>query len=81
MGPRTRLEAILHFGDLRENTRQRFMVRESRSAIDQACKLRAYAKKVVSNTTLTGYTIWSENRNVIIYKQTTQHGAFKVTRY
>lgn len=81
MGNRTRLEAILHFGDLRENTRQRFMVRESRSAFDQACRLCAYAKKVVSNTTFTRYTIWSENRSVIICKQATQHGAVKVVRY
>lgn len=57
------------------------MVRESRSAFEQACRPRAYAKKVVNNTTFTGSTIWSENHNVIIYKQMTQNGAFKVIRY
>ncbi|EKG09408.1 hypothetical protein MPH_13564, partial [Macrophomina phaseolina MS6] len=57
--------------DLLDEMRQRFMIRGSRSAFDWACRLRAYAKKVVSNTTVTGYIIWSEDLNMVTYKQAT----------
>lgn len=47
------------------------MVRGSRSAFDWVCRLRAYAKKVVSNTTVTGYIIWSDDISIVTYKQAT----------
>lgn len=49
--------AIEYLSDLFDEMRQRFMVRGSYSAFDWACRLRAYAKKVVSNTTVTSYII------------------------
>ncbi|KAF4534198.1 DNA helicase ATP-dependent RecQ type [Lasiodiplodia theobromae] len=54
--------AIEYPSDLLDEMRQRFMVRGSRSAFDWACQLRAYAKKVVSNTTVTGYIICDQVR-------------------
>lgn len=63
--------AIEYSSDLLDEMRQRFMVRGSRSAFDWACRLRAYAKKVVSNTTVTGYIIWSDDLSTVTYKQAT----------
>jgi hypothetical protein len=41
--------------DLLDEMRERFMMRGSRTAFNWACRLRAYAKKVVSNTTSLGH--------------------------
>jgi hypothetical protein len=38
--------------DLLEEMRQRFLTRGSRTAFDWICRLRAYAKRLVSNATL-----------------------------
>jgi len=43
---------VEHPPDLLDEMRERFMMREPRTAFDWACRLRAYANKVVSNTTL-----------------------------
>ena len=53
-----------------DKIRERFIVRGSRTAFDWACRLRAYAKKVVSNTTSLGYIAWSEDRSSVTYKDT-----------
>jgi hypothetical protein len=46
--------------DLLEEMRQRFLIRGSRTAFDWICRLRAYAKRLVSNATLPGYIAMSE---------------------
>jgi hypothetical protein len=51
-----------------DEMRERFMVRGSRTAFDWACRLRAYAKKVVSNTTSLGSITWSEDGSSVRYK-------------
>ena len=40
-----------------DDMRERFMVRGTRSAFDWACRLRAYAKKVLSNMTSEGHIL------------------------
>lgn len=60
--------AVEHPSDMLDEMRERFMVRGSRTAFDWACRLRAYAKKVVSNTTSLGYIIWSEDGETVTYK-------------
>jgi hypothetical protein len=45
---------IEHPSYMLDEMRERFMVRGSRTAFDWACRLRSYAKKVVSNTTSLG---------------------------
>ena len=61
---------VEHPSDMLDEMRERFMVRGSRTAFDWACRLRAYAKKVVSNTTSLGYITWSEDGNSVTYKDT-----------
>ena len=51
--------------DMLDEIRERFMVRGSRTAFDWACRLRAYAKKIVSNTTSLGYIAWLEDGNSV----------------
>lgn len=51
-----------------DEMRERFMVRGSRTAFNWAYRLRAYAKKVVSNTTSLGYILWSEDGETVTYK-------------
>ena len=51
-----------------DDMRERFMVRGTRSAFDWAYRLRAYAKKVLSNTTSEGYILWSEDGQTVTYK-------------
>lgn len=63
--------AVEYASDLLDEMRQRFMVRGSRSAFNWAYRLRTYAKKVVSNTTVTGYIIRSEDYDIVTYKQAT----------
>ena len=46
---------VEHPSDMLDELRERFIVRGSRTAFDWACRLRAYAQKVVSNTTSLGY--------------------------
>jgi hypothetical protein len=53
-----------------DEMRERFIVRGSRTAFDWACRLRSYAKKVVSNTTSLGYIAWSEDGSSVTYKDT-----------
>jgi hypothetical protein len=52
---------VEHPSDLLDEMRERFMMRGSRTAFDWASRLRAYAKKVVSNTTSLSYITWSED--------------------
>jgi hypothetical protein len=59
-----------HPSDMLDEMRERFMVRGSRTAFDWACRLRSYAKKVVSNTTSLGYIAWSEDGSSVTYKDT-----------
>jgi hypothetical protein len=59
---------VNHPSDMLEEMRERFMVRGSRTAFDWACRLRAYAKKVVSNTTSLGSITWSEDGSSVRYK-------------
>jgi hypothetical protein len=47
-------DEVVHPSDMLEEMRERFMVRGSPTAFDWACRLRSYAKKVVSNTTSLG---------------------------
>ena len=61
---------VNHPSDMLDEMRERFMVRGSRTAFDWACRLRSYAKKVVSNTTSLGYITWSEDRGSVTYKDT-----------
>lgn len=61
---------VNHPSDMLEEMRERFMVRGSRTAFDWACRLRAYAKKVVSNTTSLGCITWSEDGSSVTYKDT-----------
>jgi hypothetical protein len=56
--------------DLLEEMLQRFLTRGSRTAFDWICRLRAYAKRLVSNATLPGYIIWSEDGSLLTYKDT-----------
>ena len=53
-----------------DEMRERFMVRGSQTAFDWACRLRTYAKKVVSNTTSLSYIAWSEDGTSVTYKDT-----------
>jgi hypothetical protein len=46
---------VEHLSDMLDKMRERFIVRGSRTAFDWACRLRSYAKKVVSNTTSLSY--------------------------
>lgn len=46
------------------------MVRGTRTAFDWACRMRAYAKKVVSNTTSLSFIVWSEDGETVTYKGT-----------
>lgn len=59
---------VEHPSDMLDEMRERFMVRGSRTAFDWACRLRSYAKKVVSNTTSLGYIAWSEDGSSVTYK-------------
>ena len=61
---------VKHPSDMLDEMRKQFMVRGFRTAFDWACRLRAYAKKVVSNTTSLGYIVWSEDGNSVTYKDT-----------
>ena len=61
---------VEHPSDMLDEMRERFMVRGSRTAFDWACRLRSYAKKVVSNTTSLGYIAWSEDGSSVTYKDT-----------
>lgn len=61
---------VEHPSYMLDETRERFMVRGSRTAFDWACRLRSYAKKVVSNTTSLGYIAWSEDGSSVTYKDT-----------
>jgi hypothetical protein len=61
---------VEHPSDMLDEMRERFMVRGSRTASNWACRLRSYAKKVVSNTTSLGYIAWSEDGNSVTYKDT-----------
>jgi hypothetical protein len=56
--------------DLLEEMRQRFLTRGSRTAFDWICRLRAYAKGLVSNATLPSYITWSEDGSSVTYKDT-----------
>lgn len=60
--------AVEHPSDMLDEMRERFMVRGSRTAFDWAYRLRAYAKKVVSNTTSLGYILWLEDGETVTYK-------------
>jgi hypothetical protein len=57
-----------HPSDMLNEMRERFIVRGSRTAFNWACRLRSYAKKVVSNTTSLGYITWSEDGGSVTYK-------------
>jgi hypothetical protein len=59
---------VEHPSDMLDEMRERFMVRGSRTAFGWACRLRSYAKKVVSNTTSLGYIAWSEDGSSVTYK-------------
>lgn len=59
---------VEHPSDILDEMRERFMVRGSRTAFDWACRLRAYARKVVSNTTSLGYILWSDDGETVTYK-------------
>jgi hypothetical protein len=61
---------VEHPSYMLDEMRERFMVRGSRTAFDWACRLRSYAKKVVSNTTSLGYIAWSEDGSSVTYKDT-----------
>jgi hypothetical protein len=61
---------VEHPSDMLDEMRERFMVQGSRTAFDWACRLRLYAKKVVSNTTSLGYITWLEDRGLVTYKDT-----------
>jgi hypothetical protein len=61
---------VEHPSDMLDEMRERFMARGSRTAFDWACRLRLYAKKVVSNTTSLGYIAWLEDRSSVTYKDT-----------
>ena len=61
---------VEHPSEMLDEMRERFMVRGSRTAFDWACRLRSYAKKVVSNTTSLGYIAWSEDGSSVTYKDT-----------
>ena len=61
---------VEHPSYMLDEMRERFMVRGSRTAFDWACRLRTYAKKVVSNTTSLGYIAWSEDGTSVTYKDT-----------
>jgi hypothetical protein len=61
---------VEHPSDMLGEIRERFMVRGSRTAFDWACRLRSYAKNVVSNTTSLGYITWSEDGGSVTYKDT-----------
>jgi hypothetical protein len=61
---------INHPSDMLDEMRERFLVQGSRTAFNWACCLRAYAKKVVSNTTSISYIAWSEDRSSVTYKDT-----------
>jgi hypothetical protein len=50
--------------------RERLILQGSRTAFDWACSLRSYAKKVVSNTTSLNYIVWSEDAEIVTYKDT-----------
>jgi hypothetical protein len=63
-------DEVEHPSDMLDEMRERFMVRGSRTAFDWACRLRSYAKKVVSNTTSIGYIAWSEDGSSVTYKDT-----------
>jgi hypothetical protein len=61
---------VEHPSYMLDEMRDRFMVRGSRTAFDWACRLRSYAKKVVSNTTSLGHIAWSEDGSSVTYKDT-----------
>ena len=61
---------VEHPSDMLDEMRERFMVRGSRTAFDWTCRLRSYAKKVVSNTTFLGYIAWPEDGSSVTYKDT-----------
>jgi hypothetical protein len=61
---------VEHLSDLLDEMRERFIMRGSRTAFDWACRLRAYAKKVVSNTTSLSYITWSEDAEIVSYRDT-----------
>jgi len=51
-----------------EEMRAQFMMRGSRTAFAWACRLRSYAKRVVNNTTSTGFITWLEDGSSVTYK-------------
>jgi hypothetical protein len=59
---------VEHPSDLLHEMRERFMMRGSRTAFDWVSRLRAYAKKVVSNTTSLGYITWSKDAPTVSYR-------------
>jgi hypothetical protein len=61
---------VEHPSYMLDEMRERFIVRGSRIAFDWACRLRLYAKKVVSNTTSLSYIAWLEDRSSVTYKDT-----------
>jgi hypothetical protein len=62
--------ALKHPSDMLDEMRERFLVRGSRTAFDWACRLRSYAKKVISNTTSLGHITWLEDGGSVTYKDT-----------
>jgi hypothetical protein len=63
-------DEVEHLLDMLDEMRERFMVRGSRTAFDWACRLQAYAKNVVSNTTSLSYIAWLEDGSLVTYKDT-----------
>ncbi|SCO78513.1 uncharacterized protein FRV6_02726 [Fusarium oxysporum] len=51
-----------------EEMQDRFMTKESRSPISWSLKLRAYGKAIQDNTTSLGQIIWSDNNEILTYK-------------
>jgi hypothetical protein len=60
---------VEYLSNLLEEMRQRFLPRGSRTAFDWICRLRAYAKRLVSNATLPGYITWPEDGSSVTYKE------------
>ena len=61
---------VEYLSDLLEEMRQRFLTRGSRTAFDWICRLRAYAKRLVSNATFPSYFTWLEDGSSVRYKDT-----------
>lgn len=73
---------VEHPSDLLDEMRERFMVRGTRTAFDWAYRLRSYAKKVASNTTSLGYIMWTEDAEIVTYRDTRlSMGSSRLCRY